>query len=86
MTTSGLQANLTIASNGRVVIPAGMRAALGMPEGGRVVARLVDGAVVLEPIAVAIKRTQALMRKYVPAGVSLADELIAERHAAAEHE
>ena len=37
-----LQSNLTVAPNGRVVIPAAMRAALGLEGGGRVVARLVD--------------------------------------------
>jgi AbrB family looped-hinge helix DNA binding protein len=80
------QANLTVAPNGRVVIPAGMRAAMGIPEGGRVVARLVDGVVILEPIAVAIRRAQDYVRQFVPEGVSLADEVIAERRAAADHE
>lgn len=84
--TPSTQANLTIAANGRVVIPAAMRSALGLPDGGRVIARLVDGAVVLEPVAVAVKRAQDLVRQYVPAGVSLADELIADRRAAADHE
>ncbi|MBJ7415134.1 MAG: AbrB/MazE/SpoVT family DNA-binding domain-containing protein [Niveispirillum sp.] len=79
-------ANLTIAPNGRVVIPSGMRAALGIPDGGRVVARLVDGAVVLEPIALAVRRAQDYVRSFVPEGLSLADEVIAERRAAADHE
>lgn len=78
--------NLTIAPNGRVVIPSGMRAALGIPDGGRVVARLVDGTVVLEPISIAIRRAQDYVRQFVPEGVSLADELIAERRATADHE
>ena len=80
------QANLTVAPNGRVVIPAGMRAAMGIPDGGRVVARLEDGVVILEPIAVAIRRAQDYVRRFVPEGVSLADEVIAERRAAADHE
>ena len=66
--------------------PSDMRAALGIPDGGRVVARLVDGTVVLEPISIAIKRAQDYVRQFVPEGVSLADELIAERRAAADHE
>ncbi len=80
------RANLTVASNGRLVIPVGMRVALGIPDGGPVVARLVEGTVVLEPIAVAVKRAQDYVRQFVPEGVSLADELIAERRAAADHE
>jgi hypothetical protein len=61
-----------------------MRAALGLGAGGKLVARLVDGAIVLEPVGAAIARAQAMVARYVPANVSLADELIAERHAAAD--
>jgi AbrB family looped-hinge helix DNA binding protein len=81
-----LQANLTIAPNGRVVIPANMRAKLGWQSGGKLLARLVDGTVVLEPIDVAIHRAQAMVRQYVPQGSGLVEELIAERHEAAERE
>ncbi len=80
------QASLTIAPNGRVVIPASMRAELGFQHGGRVIARVVDGTVVLEPIEAAIRRAQAMVRKYVPDDVDLVAELIAERRAAAELE
>jgi len=80
------QATLTIASNGRVVIPANMRAEIGLQEGGQVVARLVDGAVVLEPVAVAVRRAQAMVRRYIPQGSDLVDELIADRRRAAERE
>ena len=81
-----LQSNLTVAPNGRVVIPAVMRAALGLEGGGRVVARLVDGAVVLESIETSVRRAQAMVARYVSKGESLADELIADRRAAAERE
>ena len=80
------RAHLTIAGNGRLVIPAGMRAEIGLPEGGRVVARVENGAVILEPFEVAMRRARSLVRQYVPEGVSLVDELIAERHAVARHE
>lgn len=81
-----VQAHLTMAGNGRLVIPAGMRAEIGLPEGGRVVARVENGAVILEPFEIALHRARRLVRRYVPEGVSLADELIADRHAAAGHE
>ena len=81
-----LQTNLTIAPNGRVVIPASMRAELGIQSGGKVIARVVDGTVVLEPIEAAIRRAQAMVRKYVPDDVDLVAELFAERRAAAELE
>ena len=81
-----LQANLTLAPNGRVVIPANMRAELGFQGGGKLHARLVDGVLILEPLDAAIRRAQAMVRRYVPPESGLADELVAERHAAAEHE
>jgi antitoxin PrlF len=81
-----LQANLTLAANGRLVIPANMRAALGVQGGAKLVARVVDGAVILEPIDVAVRRAQALVRRYVPDGSSVVDELIAERRAASADE
>ena len=45
-----------------------------------------ERAVAPEHIAAAVKRAQSLVRQFVPEGVSLADELIAERRAAAEVE
>ncbi len=81
-----VQASLTIAPNGRVVIPANMRAELGFQHGGKVIARVVNGTVVLEPIEAAIRRAQDMVRKYVPDNVDLVAELIAERRAAAELE
>ena len=80
------QANLTVAPNGRVVIPANMRAKMGLADGGKVVARIEDGAVILEPIEAAIQRAQNMVRKYIPAGTPLVAELIDERRAAAERE
>lgn len=71
--------SILVPANGRVVIPAAARAALGVTGGGKLVARLVDGALVIEPVEVAVRRAQALIARYVPAGTNLADELIAER-------
>jgi len=80
------QTPLTLAPNGRLVIPVAMRAALGLEAGSKLVARLVDGAIVLEPVGDAIARAQAMVARYVPPNVSLVDELIAECRAAAERE
>jgi hypothetical protein len=63
-----------------------MRAELGFQHGGKVIARIVNGTVVLEPIEAAIRRAQEMVRKYVPDNVDLVAELIAERRAAAELE
>jgi len=78
--------HVTMASNGRIVIPANIRNQIGMPQGGSFVAHVENGEVRLEPIAHAIARVQALLDHHVPSDVSLADELSSERRAAAEQE
>lgn len=80
------QVNVAVAPNGRIVVPARMRVALGVAGGGRLIARLVGRTVVLEPWDAALRRAQASVRRYVPKNASLVEELIAERHAAAELE
>ncbi len=77
---------ITMGPNGRIIIPANIRSQLGMPKGGSFVAHVENGEVRLEPIAHAIARVQAMVREYVPADVSLADELIAERRSEAAQE
>ncbi len=72
---------LTIASNGRVVIPAAIRASLGLADGDRVIARVEDGALVIEPVAAAVRRAQAIVARRARPGPSVVDELIAERRA-----
>jgi AbrB family looped-hinge helix DNA binding protein len=77
---------LHIAANGRVVIPSDLREKLGVRGGGKMIARLVDGALVLEPRDVAIRRARRLVAKYVPKDTNLIGELIAERRAEAQRE
>ena len=74
---------LTIGLDGRFVIPAEMRAAMRIGSDSRVTARVVDGELRVIAPAVAIRRAQELVRSAIPADVSLADELIAERRAEA---
>ncbi len=81
-----LRANLTLGADGRMVVPANMRVALGLRSGGKLIARITDGALVLEPIDVAVRRAQEIVSRYVQPGSGLVDELIAERRAAAQRE
>ena len=75
-----------VAANGRMVIPAPVRSALGLSRGGDVVLKVEDGAVRIETLDEAIRRAQEMVAQYVPGDVSLVDELIAERRAAADDE
>lgn len=75
-----------ITQGGRLVIPAEMRKRHGMPVGG--VVHLVDGedGVFISTPEQALRRLQKRFAGLVPAGVSLADELIAERREEAANE
>ncbi len=67
--------------SGRLVLPAPIRAELELREGDEVV--FVSGAspgeVRLMSRRAAVRQSQALVRKHVPAGLDLAAELIRER-------
>jgi AbrB family looped-hinge helix DNA binding protein len=79
-------AHVTMAANGRLVIPARLRAALRMEGGGAFVVTLEDGAIKLEPLDRVIRRVQANVRRYVPQGSDLAAELSEDRRLEAELE
>ncbi len=68
-----------ISENGRIVIPAAFRKAMGLKGGEVVTIRMDEEGLHIQSRAQAIKRAQTKVRKYVPEGVSLVDELIAER-------
>lgn len=70
---------------GRVVIPAEIRQQLGFKAGEPLVATVEDGRLVLEKPANVVRR---LRRRFqtVPAGVSLAQELLLERRQEAAQE
>lgn len=68
-----------ISEGGRLVIPATYRKRLGIKPGDHVFLVLDEGELrVLTPHR-AIQRAQALVRRYVPRGKRLSDELIRDR-------
>ncbi len=71
---------------GQVTIPRTFTKALGIQEGDNVTLRLEGDELRLYSRATAIKRMQKLVARHVPAGVKLADELIAERRREARRE
>lgn len=77
---------LKIDSAGRIVIPAEMRAAMMVKPGDMVTARVVNGEFRLVSPEASLRRVQALARKLIPPGVSLVDELIADRREEARRE
>ena len=72
--------------NGRVVIPASFRKALGISIGDEVVLRMEDDELRITTLKRRVERAQRLVRKHVKRSTSLADELIAERREVARNE
>lgn len=73
----------TLDRQGRVLIPAEVRREKGWTTGERVVVRLVDGDATVMTPREAVRMAQEVFMQGIPPGVSLVDELIAERRAAA---
>lgn len=68
-----------IREDGRLVIPAKYRKALGLKAGDEVVLVLEEDEIRVVSTRQAIARAQAVVRHYIPEGRSLAQELIRER-------
>jgi bifunctional DNA-binding transcriptional regulator/antitoxin component of YhaV-PrlF toxin-antitoxin module len=71
--------DIQLGPGGRIVIPAVYRKAMGVEEGGRLMAHLDDGVLRLLTPEMAIRRAQEWVRQTIPPGVSLVDDLLEER-------
>ncbi len=75
---------LVIDHGGRLTLPASLLKALGVHPGEVFLAiGEAEGTVLLMNSKKALEQAQALVRRFVPPGVSLVDELLAERRAEA---
>ena len=80
------ETRMRVNQNGRVVIPAPYRKALGINIGDEVVLRIEDQELRITTLKRRIEQAQRLVHRPVKPGKSLVDELIAERHEAARRE
>jgi AbrB family looped-hinge helix DNA binding protein len=80
------ESHVRINENGRVVIPASFRRALGINSGDTVILRIENNELRLTTLRQRLAKAQQLVRAHVPSTTSLADELIAERREAAKRE
>lgn len=66
---------------GRLVLPAGVRKALGLKPGSRLILSVEGQVVKLTPMREAIRKAQAILAPYRPKdGRLVSDELVADRH------
>jgi AbrB family looped-hinge helix DNA binding protein len=72
--------------NGRVVIPASYRKALGINVGDEVLLRIENDELRISTLKRRLERARRRIRRYVKPGRLLADEFIAERREAAKRE
>jgi len=80
------ETRMRVNENGRVVIPASFRKALGIHVGDEIVLRIEDDELRISTLKRRIEKAQRLVRKHVKPGASLVDELIKDRREAARHE
>jgi AbrB family looped-hinge helix DNA binding protein len=80
------QARVQVGQKGRIVIPAEIREAMGIGVGDSLEMRLENYELRVSTKRERLRRAQEWARKVIPPGVSLADELSAERREAAKHE
>ncbi len=78
--------HIRIGGDGRLVLPAAFREALGIKSGGDVVLSLDEDGVRITTMKLRIERAQRRARKYIKPGTSIVDEFLAERREAAKRE
>ena len=80
------EARARVNENGRVVIPAEFRKALGVTTGDEIIFRWEDDELRITTMKKRIERAQGRARRYRKPSVSAVDEFIAERREAAKRE
>jgi AbrB family looped-hinge helix DNA binding protein len=71
---------------GKLIIPAPMRRSLGLATGDVVMIELDKGDIRIRTLDNALARARAIVRRHVPEGHSLVEELASERRVDADHE
>ena len=80
------ESRMRVNENGRIVIPASFRKALGIKTGDEIVLRIKDDELRMTTLRRRIERAQENVRRHIKPDRSLVDELIAERREAAKRE
>jgi antitoxin PrlF len=82
----GTSSATKVIRGGRLQLPVEVRKQLGLSDGDSVILEIVGNELRVRSQREGIRRIQERLREFVPAGVSLSDELIADRRREAENE
>ena len=80
------QTHTRVGQNGRMVIPAAFRKAMGIEVGDEILPRVEDDELRITTQRQRIRRAQLRARRYLKPGTSLVEELLSERREAARNE
>ena len=80
------QTRMRVGQNGRMVIPAAFRRAMGIEVGDEILLRMEDDELRITTQQRRIRRAQRRAQRYLKPGASLVEELLSERREAAGNE
>ena len=78
--------SVKVEKSGRILIPAAVRRQFGLKEGTEMILRVDEDGIRLGTREQALARIRKELRRYIPEGSCLSEELIQERRAEAERE
>lgn len=81
-----LKATTDIGRDGRIVIPAAMREAMGVKEGSKLVLLMKGETLEVFTVEAGVRRVQRLVRQWSKGGRSMVDELLEDRRREVEDE
>jgi AbrB family looped-hinge helix DNA binding protein len=86
MAQTELKSRARIEGNGRIVIPAAFRSALGLKVGDEIDLRVEDNEIRISTLESRLAKSRQRLRTFVKPGELLSDDLIAERRRTATNE
>ena len=78
--------SVKVEKSGRILIPAAVRRQFGLKEGTEMILRVDEDGIQMGTREQALTRIRKRLRRYIPEGSCLSEELIQERRAEAERE
>ena len=78
--------SVKVEKSGRILIPAAVRRQFGLKEGTEMILRVDEDGIQMGTREQALARIHERLRRYIPEGRILSEELIQERRAEAERE